>query len=162
MSMQARPRPLTKPELAWRLIEEARAAGIPFRLVVADSVYGENLTLEARLSAAQLPYIMGLRLSPDSAPGTWQEVEDPAHPPTFTPAEAAAHLPLSAWQRSVRFDSHGKELVRYVVELELGKSDGPTTSTRLLAATLDPRQLKPESTWYLATSLPWPERWLVK
>ncbi len=32
----------TKPALAWQLIEEARAAGIPFRLVVADSVYGEN------------------------------------------------------------------------------------------------------------------------
>jgi SRSO17 transposase len=28
----------TKPELAWELIAEARAAGIPFRLVVADSV----------------------------------------------------------------------------------------------------------------------------
>ncbi len=27
-------------------------------------------------------------------------------------------------------------------------------SVRLVAATLDPRQLKPESTWYLATSLP--------
>ena len=49
----------TKPALAWRLIEEARAAGIPFRLVVADSVYGENLTLEARLYQAQIPYVMG-------------------------------------------------------------------------------------------------------
>ena len=28
----------TKPALAWQLIEEARAAGIPFRLVVADSI----------------------------------------------------------------------------------------------------------------------------
>ena len=81
-------------------------------------------------------------------------MEDPAHPPAFTPAEAAQRLPLSAWQRTVRFDSHGKELVRYIAELELGPSYGPTKSTRLIAATLDPTQLKPESTWYLATSLP--------
>jgi SRSO17 transposase len=143
----------TKPALAWQLIEEARAAGIPFRLVVADSVYGENLTLEARLYAAQIPYIMGLRPSH----GTWQQVDDPANPPAFTPAEAAARLPLEAWQRTVRFDSHGKELVRYIAELELGPSYGPTKPTRLIAATLDPRLLKPESTWYLATSLPWAE-----
>jgi len=119
-------------------------------LVVADSVYGENLTLEARLYAAQIPYVMGLRPSH----GTWQQVEDPAHPPAFTPAEAAQRVPLDAWRRTVRFDSHGKELIRYIAELELGPSYGPTKSVRLVAATLDPRRLKPESTWYLATSLP--------
>jgi DDE superfamily endonuclease len=140
----------TKPALAWQLIEEARAAGIPFRLVVADSIYGENADLEAKLFAAQIPYVMGLRPSH----GVWQFVEDAAHPPAFTPAEAAARLPLSAWQRTMRFDSHGKELVRYVVELELGPSYGPTKSVRLIAATLDPQLLKPESTYSLATSLP--------
>jgi SRSO17 transposase len=140
----------TKPALAWQLIEEARAAGIPFRLVVADSVYGENLALEAQLYQAQIPYIMGLRPSH----GTWQQVDDPRHPPAFTPAEAAQRLPPGAWRRTVRFDSHGKELIRSIAELELGPSYGPTKSVRLVAATLDPRQLKPESTWYLATSLP--------
>jgi SRSO17 transposase len=39
----------TKPDLAWQLIEEARAAQVPFHLVVADSVYGENAQLEGRL-----------------------------------------------------------------------------------------------------------------
>jgi hypothetical protein len=140
----------TKPQLAWQLIEEARAAGIPFRLVVADSIYGENADLEAKLFGAQIPYIMGLKPSH----GTWQFVDDPDHPPAFTPAEAAARLPLEAWQRTVRFDSHGKELVRFIAELELGTSYGPTKSVRLIAATRDPQQLKPESTWYLATSLP--------
>jgi Transposase DDE domain len=119
-------------------------------LVVADSIYGENAELEAKLFAAQFPYIMGLRPSH----GVWQFVEDEAHPPAFTPAEAAARLPREAWQRKVRFDSHGKELARSIVELELGTSDSPTKSVRLIAATLDPRQVKPESTWYLATSLP--------
>jgi SRSO17 transposase len=140
----------TKPALAWQLIAEARAAGIPFRLVVADSIYGENADLEAKLFGARIPYIMGLKPSH----GTWQFVDDPDHPPAFTPAEAAARLPLDAWQRTVRYDSHGKELVRYIAELELGTTYGPTKGLRLIAATLDPKRLKPVSTWYLATSLP--------
>jgi SRSO17 transposase len=143
----------TKPDLAWQLIEEARAAGIPFRLVVADSVSGESATLAAHLYTARIPYVMGLRPSH----GTWadgQEVEDEAHPPAFTPAEAAARLPANAWQRTIHADSHGKALIRYVAELELGPSYGPTKDVRLIAATLDPATLKPESTWYLATSLP--------
>ena len=58
----------------------------------------------------------------------------------------------------MRFDSHGKELVRYIAELELGhEPTDPTRGVRLIAATLDPATLKPESTWYLATSLPLPE-----
>ncbi len=145
----------TKPDLAGELIEQARAADIPFRLVVADSVYGENAQLEARVFTARIPYIMGLRPSH----GTWQVIEDETHPPAFPPAEAAARLPASAWHRTVRFDSHGKELVRYVAELVLGPSYGPERGVRLIAATLDPATLdpatlKPESTWYLATSLP--------
>jgi hypothetical protein len=139
----------TKPDLAWTLITEAREAGIPFRLVVADSVYGENARLEGRLFAARIPYIMGLKPSH----GTWQWVEDPKHPPAFTPAEAAQRLPKRAWQRTVRLDSHGKELVRYVAELELGNVYGPTGPVRLVAATLDPSKLDPDNTWYLATSL---------
>ncbi len=79
----------TKPELAWELIEEARSAGIPFRVVVADCVYGENPKLEARLWQAGLQYILALR--PNR--GTWQIVDDPEHPPAFTPAEAAARVP---------------------------------------------------------------------
>ncbi len=90
--------------------------------MVADSVYGENLALEAQLYQAQIPYIMGLRPSHDSAPGTWQQVDDPANPPAFTPAEAAQRLPPDAGRRTVRFDSHGKELIRYIAELELGPS----------------------------------------
>ncbi|MBV9023335.1 MAG: transposase, partial [Streptomycetaceae bacterium] len=122
----------TKPELAWELIEEARAAEVPFRAVVADCVYGEHPKLEGRLWAAKIRYVLALRPSH----GTWQFVEDLAHPPAFTPAEAASRLPL----------------VRYVAELELGPAYGPTRSTRLIAATADPTVLKPESTWFMATN----------
>jgi hypothetical protein len=84
---------------------------------------------------------MGLR----PAHGPWQFVEDAAHPPAFPPAEAAERLPQEAWVRTVRDDSHGKELVRYVAEL--GTSSGPTRGVRLVAATRKPAQLKPASTW---------------
>jgi SRSO17 transposase len=143
----------TKPALAWELIDAARTAGIPFRLVVTDSVYGESSQLEAHLLSAGIPYIMGLRPSH----GTWQVVEDPRHPPAFTPAEAAERLPARAWEYTVRYDSHGASLVRYVAELELGmgmSGYGPTKGFRLIAATLDPATPKPENTWYLATTLP--------
>ena len=142
----------TKPELAWTLIQEAQAAGIPLRLVVADSVDGESSQLEAHRYTAHLCSIMGLRPSH----GTWQFAQDPAHPPAFTPAEAAARLPVDVWERTVRFDRHGNPLVRYIAEWELGMGEsghGPSKGLRLIAATLDPTTLKPESTWYLATSL---------
>jgi SRSO17 transposase len=139
----------TKPALAWELIEEARAAGVPFRAVVADCVYGENPKLEGRLRAARIRYVLALR----PRHGTWQVVDDPAHPPAFTPAEAAARLPLERWQRLVLTDSHRRPLVRYVAELELGPCYGPDRGTRLIAATADPKALKPESTWFMAANL---------
>jgi SRSO17 transposase len=83
----------TKPALWWQLIGEARAAGSPFRLAVADAVYSANAALEAQPFAAHIPYVMGLR--PMHA--TWQIVEDAAHPPTFTSAEAAAAV--CHWRR---------------------------------------------------------------
>ena len=146
---QADPKFHTKPELAWELIEEARDARIPFRVVVADCVYGESPKLEERLYRAEIKYILALR--PNK--GTWQLVEDEEHPPAFTPAEAAQRVPIERWQRTVRTDSHGKELVRYVVELELGPYYGPDKTVRLIAATEDPKKLKSENTWYMSTNL---------
>jgi len=40
--------------------------------------------------------------------GTWQCVDDPAHPSAFSPAEALLRLPRAAWQRKVGYDSHSK------------------------------------------------------
>ncbi len=138
----------TKPELAWELIQEAREAGIPFGIVVADCVYGENPKLESRLFAAGIHYILAIR--PNR--GTWQFVEDPANPPAFTPAEAARRVPLDRWQRTVRTDSHGKQLVHYVAELALGTAYGPDQPVRLIAATDDPIRLEADTTWYMTTN----------
>jgi hypothetical protein len=138
----------TKPELAWELIEDARAAGIPFGCVVADCVYGENSKLAARLCTAGLKYILAIR----PGHGTWQFVEDEADPPAFTPAEAARRLPRERWGRTVRKDSHGKELVHHVADLSLGVAYGPEQPVRLIAATDDPATLDPDGTWYMTTN----------
>jgi len=122
---------------------------VPFRAVVADCVYGENPKLEGRLRAARIRYVLALRPSH----GTWQFVDDPAHLPAFTPAEAAARLPLEDWQRLVLTDSHHRPLVRYVAELELGTAYGPTRGVRLIAASADPTVLTADSTWFMATNL---------
>lgn len=73
----------TKPQLAVRLVDRALEASIPFRAVVADSVYGQNATVEGELWAAGLPYVMSIRPSR----GTWAPAED-AH----TPQDAAERL----------------------------------------------------------------------
>jgi hypothetical protein len=138
----------TKPELAWELIQEAQAAGIPFGAVVADCIYGENAKLEARLFSAGLKYILAIR----PGRGTWQVVDDEANPPAFTPAEAARRVPREQWQRTVRTDSHGKELVHSVAELSLGTAYGPEQPVRLIAATDDPATLDPDGTWYMTTN----------
>lgn len=138
----------TKPELAWELVQEAQSADIPFCAVVADCIYGENPKLEARLFSADLRYILAIR--PNH--GTWQVVEDEANPPAFTPAEAARRVPREQWRRTVRTDSHGKELVHYVAELSLGTAYGPEQSVRLISATDDPTTLDPDGTWYMTTN----------
>jgi SRSO17 transposase len=51
----------TKPGVGWELIQEARRAGIPFRVVVGDCIYGENLKLQSALWAADLRYVLAVR-----------------------------------------------------------------------------------------------------
>ena len=46
----------TKPELAWTLIERARANGLPFVAVDMDDLYGRNRHLRRRLEAAEIEY----------------------------------------------------------------------------------------------------------
>jgi len=46
----------TKPQLAVDLVARARDLGVPFRAVVADSVYGESAACEGALWGASVPY----------------------------------------------------------------------------------------------------------
>lgn len=46
----------TKPELAWEMIQQAQARGIPFVAVAMDDLYGRNAVLRQRLEQAGIEY----------------------------------------------------------------------------------------------------------
>lgn len=143
----------TKPQLAVRLVDKALEAGIPFRAVVADSVYGQNATFEGELWAAGLPYVMSIRPSR----GTWAPAED-AH----TPKDAAERLRWRSpkepgdWTAVERHFRDGRTERWWAADLTL-IGYGPGQSTRLIAATTDPATLPAASTWYVLTNLPLPD-----
>lgn len=47
---------VTKPEQGWRMIQHARANGVPFEAVVMDDLYGRNAVLRQRLHLAEIEY----------------------------------------------------------------------------------------------------------
>ena len=79
----------TKPELAWRMIERAAEAAVPFAWVTGDEVYGGNPKLRRRLEERRLPYVMAVACS--------EPVAVPAG--SFRAGELAALVPAGAWQR---------------------------------------------------------------
>src|SRR5215467_12888940 len=73
----------TKPQLALELVHAARAAGIPFRAVVADSLYGEHPEFTRTLWQADIPFVLAVKPS---------EVVWTAPPEPESPWEAADRL----------------------------------------------------------------------
>jgi SRSO17 transposase len=146
----------TKPRIALELVGAARAAGVPFRAVVADSFYGDNLDFEATLGRARVPYVLALKPSK----GAWVRAGE-----AETPEDAARRLRWrgpdvararsGAWTRLGRTGRAGRTAVWWAAEARFAgyRPEGPV---RLVVATTDPRRLPPRSTWYLATNLPPP------
>jgi len=146
----------TKPQLALELVEAARAAGIPFRAVVADSLYGEHPEFTRTLWQADIPLVLAIKPSqivwtlPPAPESPWEAADrlrwdqknDAQHP--------------GAWTAVGRRFHDGHEETWWAVDLELGGSYGPERSYRLVVATNDPRTLPKASTWYLIATLPLP------
>jgi len=80
----------TKPELAWRMTERARAAGVPFGWFAGDEVYGDNGKLRTRLEAAQIRYVLAVSCDHRVPAGAGH---------TLRADDLAARLPKQAWQR---------------------------------------------------------------
>ena len=79
----------TKPQLAWRMIERAVTAGVPFAWVAGDEVYGQNPGLRAALEQEQISYVTAVHCSEPVTVPVGERRAD----------ELAALVPEDAWQR---------------------------------------------------------------
>jgi SRSO17 transposase len=79
----------TKPELARKMIERARDAGIPFSWVTADEAYGGNPKLRTWLEEQGIPYVMAVSCDAVIPTAAGKKRAD----------ELAALVPDQGWQR---------------------------------------------------------------
>jgi SRSO17 transposase len=139
----------TKPQLALALVQQAVAAGIAFRAVVADSCYGEDHGFTAGLRAAQVDYVLALKPSH----GWWHRAGDVGA--LWEAAEQAGWQGPAQpghWVPVARCFRDGHRETWWVAELVAGPY-GPDRPQRAVVATTDPTTLPGRSTWYLATTL---------
>jgi hypothetical protein len=146
----------TKPQLGLELVQAARDAGIPFRAVVAASLYGEHPEFTQTMWQADVPYVLAVKPSqvvwtpPPEPESPWEA----AHRLRWRARHNARHP--GAWTAVVRRFHDGHEETWWAVDVRLSGSYGPERSNRLVVATSDPRTLPQASTWYLITNLPLP------
>jgi len=82
----------TKPQLAWKMIEQALDGGVIAGWVTGDEVYGNDTVLRARLRGRGAGYVLAVRS--DTALRRW---DHPAR--TITAKAVAASLPTHVWGR---------------------------------------------------------------
>src|SRR5205823_919958 len=142
----------TKPKIALQLVERALQEGIPFRAVVADSLYGEDRGFRRGLRELKQPYVLALKPShgwwhPENVAGTLQDV---AHEAGWQSAEQPGQ-----WVRVTRTFRDGSTQNWWALEVVAGPY-GPDKTERALVASTDPLTLPDATTWYLVTNLPAP------
>jgi hypothetical protein len=142
----------TKLKIALQLVARALQEGIPFRAVVADSLYGEDRGFRRGLRELKQPYVLALKPShawwhPEEVAGTLQDV---AHEAGWGSAEYPGK-----WVRITRTFRDGSKQVWWAVEIVAGPY-GPDKTERAIVVSTDPQTLPDASTWYLVTNLPAP------
>jgi hypothetical protein len=142
----------TKLKIALQLVQRAIQDGMPFRAVVADSLYGEDRGFRSGLRELKQPYVLALKPShawwhPEDVAGTLQDV---AHEAGWVSAERPG-----SWVRITRTFRDGNTQDWWAVEIAAGPY-GPAKQERAIMATTDPQTLPDTSTWYLVTNLPTP------
>src|SRR6266511_1660048 len=121
----------TKPRLAAELVAAAQQAGIPFRAVVADCFYGDNIGFVEALGRLKVRFVLALK----PRKGTWAPAEA-AH----TPVEAARELDWGGprrpgpWRRIRRRFRDGHTETWWAADAVLG-GWGPQGPHRLVVAT---------------------------
>ena len=139
----------TKPQLALTLVEQAVAAGLAFRAVVADSFYGEDHGFTAGLRRAALGYVLALKPSHGwwHLEGTIGALRDAAEQAGWSGPEQPG-----PWVRVERCVRDGHHEVWWALEVVAGPY-GPQRPQRAVVATTDPGTLPDHATWYLTTNL---------
>jgi hypothetical protein len=140
----------TKPQIALELVDQALAADWPFRVVVADSLYGENHSFTTGLAQRGVPFVVALKPSH----GWWAPVE--AVGAVWEVAAQGGWVSPEApgdWIPVERHFRDGHTTIWWALEGIAGPY-GPERTRRLVIATPDPATLPETATWYLATTLP--------
>jgi SRSO17 transposase len=105
----------TKPELALGMVAEAVAAGVPFRWVTGDSVYGDSPTFVQGLRALKKWYVLDVSSETRvwlCAPKRLRSGKAEERP--ITVREAMQWLPAKAWKKmSVAEGSQGPRVYEY-------------------------------------------------
>ena len=135
----------TKPEIALDLVDQARAWGVPFEVVVADAGYGDNPSFLDGLEQRKLRYVcgvegtFGLRV-PDEVRAA-EEAPPPAYPgrgqppkprpaPLYSAKALSEALPEDAWQTVSWREGTKGVLSKQFVALRAHRATGNPTATR--------------------------------
>jgi FOG: Transposase len=131
--LQAGDKYCSKPEIAARIIRELQAFGFKFKLVLADSLYGESgSNFIDVLYELKLPYVVAIR----SNHAVWLPKEQ--------------RVRCNRWREFTRVFSDGTTQQRYIREVIFGKR----RATQFWEITTDPKTLPKNSTWYVMTHVP--------
>lgn len=141
----------TKQQLALELVSQARAKGVPFKAVVADSLYGEHRAFKKALNEQGIAFVVTLKPSHDwyHSVGDIGCVGDIAE---AAPWQVAAP---GMWKEVKRCYRDGTEETWWLLEANAGPFR-LERKRRLVIATTDPGSLPDGSTLFLETNAPIP------
>ena len=122
----------TKPQLAREIISELKAWGFQFKLVLADSLYGESSSVIDTLEALNLDFIVAIRSN---------------HSVLVAPGERVRYNRWKAYQQQL---SHRQPEPRFVREIIFGKRRKIRYYQITKGDTPDPNG---DRSWYIMTNL---------
>ncbi len=123
----------SKPEIAAEMIKKLQHMGFKFKLVLADSLYGESeCNFISALYELKLDFLVAIR----SSHGVW--------------LPQGQKVRYNRWRTYNRVFSDGKEEIRYIREIVFGKR----RSVQYWQVTTDIETLPENSTWYLMSKIP--------
>lgn len=122
----------TKPQLAIEIVKELIALGFKFKIVLADSLYGESGDFIEVLNENQLNFVVAIRSNHSVLmPSGWR-------------------VRYNRWKKFDRVFSTGDKEIRYIREIIFGKR----RTIRYWQITTDCVELPENSTWFVMTNLP--------